>query len=312
VIDYVRQHADRFGVEPILAVLSQHGIKVAPSTYYAHQARGFGPTDAELADAFAANTLLDLWVANKRLYGRRKLWKAARRAGHDWGRDQVERLMRILRIEGVTRARRTTVTTVRDDRAPRHPDHIKRRWSWPTRPDQWWVADFTYVWTPAGFAYVSFVTDVFSRRILGWRATTTKHTPLVVSALEQALFTRRRTSYRFTGDGLIHHSDAGSQYTSLALSEALHEAGITGSIGTVGDALDNALMESTIGLFKTEIHAFTTRPFTSWRDVEKATAEWVHWYNHQRLHSSLDDVPPIEFETGYYDATTGHDEPVAA
>jgi putative transposase len=103
-----------------------------------------------------------------------------------------------------------------------------------------------------------------------------------------------------------------AQYTSLAFSEALHEAGITGSIGTVGDALDNALMESTIGLFKTEIHAFTTRPFTGWRDVEKAAAEWVHWYNHQRLHSSLGDVPPIEFETGYYDATTGHDEPVAA
>jgi putative transposase len=312
VIDYVRQHAHRFGVEPILDVLAQHGIKVAPSTYWAHAARDFGPTDAELADAYAANEILDLWWTNRGLYGRRKLWKAAARAGQDWGRDRVERLMKIVGIEGARRGRRTTVTTVRDDRAPRHPDHIKRRWAWPTRPDQWWVADFTYVPTPAGFCYVSFITDVFSRRILGWRVTTTKQTPLVLSALEQALFTRRRTSYQFTPDGLVHHSDAGSQYTSLAFSEALHEAGITGSIGTVGDALDNALMESTIGLFKTEIHAFTTEPFQNWRDVEKATAEWTHWFNHQRLHSAIGDVPPAEFEQGHYADITSHGATAAA
>lgn len=312
MIDYVRQHAHRFGVEPILEVLGEHGTKVAPSTYWAHAARGFGPTAAELGDAYAANEILDLWWANRGLYGRRKLWKAAARAGHDWGRDRVERLMKIVGIEGARRGRRTTVTTVRDERAPRHPDHIKRRWSWPTRPDQWWVADFTYVWTPAGFCYVSFITDVFSRRVLGWRVTTTKETPLVLSALEQALFTRRRTGYQFTPDGLVHHSDAGSQYTSLAFSEALHEAGITGSIGTVGDALDNALMESTIGLFKTEIHAFTTEPFQNWRDVEKATAQWVHWFNHQRLHSAIGDVPPAESEQGYYADTTGPGETAAA
>ena len=293
-------------------MLNEHGIQIAPSTYYAYAARGFGPTDAEYDDAYAANVLHQLWVKNRRLYGRRKLWKTARRADHDWGREAVERLMKITGIEGARRGRRKTITTQRDDRAPRHQDRIKRRWNEPTRPDQWWVADFTYVWTPAGFCYVSFVTDVYSRRILGWRVTTSKTTPLVLSALEQALFTRRRTSFEFTTQGLLHDSDAGSQYTSLAFTEALVDAGITGSIGTVGDALDNALMESTIGLFKTEVIDHENDVWTGWRHVEEATASWVHWYNHERLHSSIGDVPPAELEQSYYDLTRGHDDPVAA
>lgn len=293
-------------------MLNEHGVQIAPSTFHAYAARGFGPTGAEYADAYAANDLHRLWVKNRRLYGRRKLWKTAVRAKQAWGRDQVERLMKIAGIKGVTRGRRTTVTTTRDDTAPRHPDLIKRQWAWPTRPDQWWVADFTYVWTPAGFCYVSFVTDVFSRRILGWRVTTSKTTPLALSALEQALFTRRRTSFEFTTDGLLHHSDAGSQYTSLAFTEALVDAGITGSIGTVGDALDNALMESTIGLFKTEVIGHEQKIWTSWRQVEEATASWVHWFNHERLHSSIGDVPPVEYEQSHYDSTRGHDDPVAA
>ena len=222
-------------------MLTEHGVQIAPSTYYAHAERGFGPSEAELADAYAANTLFDLWVRNRGLYGQLKLWHTARRAGHGWGRDQVARLMGIAGVTGVRRGRRTTVTTRRDEKASRHPDHINRAWDTPARPDQWWVADFSYVWTLAGFCYVSFVTDVYSRRILGWRVTTSKTTSLVLSALDQALFTRRRTSMEFTADGLVHHSDAGSQYTSLAFTEALLEAGITGSIGSVGDALDNAL-----------------------------------------------------------------------
>lgn len=293
-------------------MLNEHGIQIAPSTFHAYAVRGFEPTPAELADAYAANEVHRLWVANRRLYGRRKLWKAAVRAQHEWGRDQVERLMKIAGIEGVRRGRRTTVTTERDDKVPRHPDHVKRQWAWPTRPDQWWVADFTYVWTPAGFCYVSFVTDVFSRRILGWRVTTSKTTPLVLSALEQALFTRRRTSFEFTTDGLLHHSDAGSQYTSLAFTEALVDAGITGSIGTVGDALDNALMESTIGLFKTEVIGHEQKIWANWREVEEATASWVHWFNHERLHSSIGDLPPVELEQSHYASTRGHDESVAA
>jgi putative transposase len=292
VIDYVRAHADRFGVEPILTVLNQHGIGIAPSTFYAHAARGFGPTEAELRDAYLAHRLFRLWVTNRRLYGRRKLWKAARRAGIQIGRDQVERLMRLAGIDGVRRGKHRTVTTETDRSAPRHPDYVKRRWGLPSRPDQWWVADFTYVWTAAGFCYVSFITDVFSRRILGWRVSTSKATPLVTSALEQALFTRRRTNVEFTATGLLHHSDAGSQYVSLAFTEALQE--------------------STIGLFKTEVIEHERPTWQSWRQVEQATASWVHWYNHKRLHSSIGDVPPAEFEDLNYALPRGHDKPVAA
>jgi putative transposase len=312
VIDYIRAYRDRFGVEPICAVLGEHGVTIALSTYYLHAARGFGPTDAELVDAYAANELFDLWVANRKLYGRRKLWKAAGRAGLDVGRDQVERLMKIAGITGVRRGKPRTVTTQADPKAPRHPDHIQRRWSAPQRPDQWWVADFSYVWTTAGFCYVSFITDVYSRRILGWRVATSKATPLVLSALEGALFTRRRTSFAFTTTGLVHHSDAGSQYTSLAFTDALVDAGITGSIGSVGDALDNALMESTIGLFKTEVIAHERPIWQHWRQVEQATASWVHWYNHERLHSSIADLPPVEYEQAYYDSPPGHTLPLAA
>lgn len=312
MIDYIRSHAERFGVEPICAVLTEHGTQIAPSTYYLWASRAFGPTEAEREDAYAADEVFDLWVKDRRLYGRRKLWKSARRAGLTLGRDQVERLMRITGITGVSRGKHRTITTRAYDKAPRHPDLIKRRWDLPERPDQWWVADFSYVWTAAGFCYVSFITDVYSRRILGWRVSTSMTTPLVLSALEQALFTRRRTSFVFTAEGLVHHSDAGSQYTSLAFTEALREAGLSGSIGTVGDALDNALMESTIGLFKTEVIEHEQPVWMHWRDVEKATASWVHWYNTQRLHSSIGDVPPAEYENTYYDSTQGHEASAAA
>lgn len=302
ICDYITAFRDRFGVEPICRVLTAHGIQIAPSTYYA---RLVAPvSDAELADAYAVNLLVDLYRANRGLYGVRKLWHTARRRGHVIGRDQVARLMRIGGLDGARRGRRTTVTTTAGTgNAPRHPDLIDRAWATPTRPDQWWVADFTYVWTLAGFVYVSFVTDVYSRRILGWRVSTSKTTPLVMSALEQALFTRRRGDATFTATGLVFHSDAGSQYTSLAFTEALQQAGITGSIGSVGDALDNALMESTIGLFKTEVieHGPTRagRSWTSRAHVERETASWVHWFNTERLHSAIGYRPPLEHEENY-------------
>jgi putative transposase len=283
-------------------------MPIAPSTYYDHLKAPVSA--AELADAYAANTLVDLYRAHRGLYGVRKLWHAARRAGHPWGRDQVGRLMGLAGIDGVRRGRRTTVTTRRDHSTPRHPDLVDRSWTTPSRPDQWWVADFTYVWTLAGFVYVSFVTDVYSRRILGWRVSTSKTTPLVSSALEQALFTRRRGNAAFTATGLIHHSDAGSQYTSLAFTDALFEAGIAGSIGSVGDALDNALMESTIGLYKTEL-IDRQRSWTGRTEVERETAAWVHWFNTERLHSAIDYRPPVEFENNYRDTTATADLAVA-
>lgn len=273
-------------------------MPIAPSTYYAHKAQPVSESD--LDDAWNANAALEVWKTNRSLYGADKLATAMRKAGRDLGRDQVARLMGIIGIEGVRRGQHHTITTRRDPGAARHPDLINRAWHTPTRPDQWWVADFTYVWTLAGFVYTSFVTDVFSRRILGWRVSAAKTTPLVMSALEQALFTRRRQDARFTSDGLVFHSDAGSQYTAISFTEALIDAGIAPSIGTVGDALDNALMESTIGLYKSELidhdreHSWNGRA-----EVERETASWVHWFNTTRIHHSIGKQSPIEFEQQY-------------
>lgn len=302
IVAYIDSHRERFGVEPICAVLSEHGMKIAPSTYYARKACPV--SEAARAEAYLVNALVRLWEDNWRVYGVRKLWHAARRAGLQVGRDQVGRLMAIAGIRGVRRGRHHTVTTRRDQDAVRHPDLVKRGWDVPTGPDQLWVADFSYVWTLGGFCYVAFVVDVFSRRILGWRVTTSKHTSLVTDALRQALNVRQRTESYWEATGLVHHSDAGSQYTSVAFTAELLEAGIAGSIGTVGDALDNALCESTIGLFKTEAIDIGGPAWTDRREVEWQVARWVHWYNHQRLHTSIGNLPPVEFEQLHRQATT--------
>jgi transposase InsO family protein len=298
IIDYINTYRDRFGVEPICRVLTEHDVPIAPSTYHARKACPV--SDADWDDAHMVNTALDLWRANRSLYGADKLATAMRKAGHKIGRDQVARLMRILGIEGVRRGKHRTVTTRRDPAAARHPDLINRAWDNADRPDRWWVADFTYVWTLAGFAYVSFVTDVCSRRILGWRVSMSKTTPLVMAALEQALFTRRRQNARFTARGIVFHSDAGSQYTAVSFTEALNEAEIAPSVGTVGDALDNALMESTIGLYKTElVEHDRARSWSGAAELERETASWVHWYNTNRIHHSIGKMSPIEFEELY-------------
>ena len=299
IVAYIDAHRGRFGVEPICRVLSEHGVQIAPSTYYAALKCPVSP--AELADAYLTDAVVSLFRANRSVYGVRKCWHEMRRAGHRVGRDQVARLMRIAGITGAVRGRHHTTTTTPAPSAVRHPDLIDRAWATPTRPDQWWVADFTYVWTLAGFCYVALLTDVYSRRILGWRVSTSKATPLVTATLEQALFTRRRADAMFTSTGLVHHSDAGSQYTSIVFTDALLEAGIAGSIGSVGDALDNALMESTIGLFKTELIERHHRSWTGRVELERETAAWVHWFNTSRLHSSIGYLPPAEFEANYRD-----------
>jgi putative transposase len=221
IVDYIDSHRESFGVESICAILAEAGIAIAPSTYYARRRARL--TDTEMDDAYLANQLRSLWQDNWGVYGARKLWHAARRAGHDLGRDQVARLMRIGGIAGTVRGRHRTVTTQRDQTAPRHPDLVKRGWDAPSGVDQLWVADFSYVWTLAGFVYVAFVVDVFSRRILGWRVTTTKHTGMVTDALRQALQVRRRAQDMWVAPGLIHHSDAGSQYVSVAFTAKLTE-----------------------------------------------------------------------------------------
>lgn len=302
IVAYIDAYRARFGVEPICSVLSEHGITIAPSTYHARKAAPV--TAAALEQAYLANALYTLWVENWGVYGMRKLHHAAHRAGLDVGRDQVGRLMSIAGIHGVTRGRHTERTTVRDNAAPRHPDLVKRGWNAPTGPDELWVADFSYVWTLTGFVYVAFVVDVFSRRILGWRVSTGKQTPLVTDALQQALATRRFSQAGWDATGLIHHSDAGSQYTSVAFTAELLKHGMNGSIGTVGDALDNALCESTIGLFKTEAIHDGGPTWPDRQAVEWQVARWIHWYNHQRLHSSIENLPPVEFEQHHRQATT--------
>jgi putative transposase len=208
----------------------------------------------------------------------------------------VERLMRELSLAGARRGKRVR-TTVPGPAAARPADLVRRQFS-PARPDRLWVADFTYVPAWTGMVYVAFVIDAYSRRILGWRAATSMKTALVLDALEQALWVRRRDGARDLA-GLVHHTDAGSQYTSIAFTERLAAAGVSGSVGTVGDAYDNALAESVIGLFKTEL----IKPRGPWRtaeQVEIATLEYVDWFNHRRLYEACGDIPPTELEAAYY------------
>jgi putative transposase len=294
IVTYIDDHRDRFGVEPICRVLTAAGCKVAPSTYYAAKSR---PLSARAQrDAVMIPILMALWVANYRVYGARKLWLAARRAGHDIGRDQVARLMRELGIRGVRRGRRV-FTTRPDPAAARPADLVKRNFS-AAAPNQLWVTDLTYVATWAGVAYVCFIVDAFSRMIVGWRVAGHMRTEMVLDALAMARWQRGTTLA-----GLVAHSDAGSQYTSIRYGEHLAELGAVPSIGTVGDSYDNALAETVNGLYKTELIRGPARAGQPWKtidDVEVATLSWVHWHNHERLHGYLDDVPPAEFETCWH------------
>ena len=295
---YIDGHRGDFGVEPICRVLTEHGWPVAPSTYYA--ARSRLPSARATRDAVMLPILVVLWAANYRVYGARKLWKAARRAGHDIGRDQVARLMRAAGIEGVRRGRRVR-TTRPDDSAARHPDLVGRDFT-ATAPNQLWVTDLTYVATWAGVAYVCFIVDAFSRRIVGWRVASHMRTAMVLDAVEMARWSRGTRL-----EGLVAHSDAGSQFTSVRYGERLAELGALPSIGSVGDSYDNALAETVNGLYKTElIRGPDQGPWKTVEDVELATLAWVHWHNTERLHGYLGDVPPAEFETAFYAAQ--HDD----
>ena len=279
-----------WGVEPIC-----HVLEIAPSTYWSAKSR---PVSARATrDAELGPQLRTLWEKNYSVYGRRKLTKAARRAGLDVGRDQVARLMRANGMRGATRAVKR-FTTRPDPAAVRAPDLVKRDFT-ATAPNLKWVADFTYCSTWSGIVYVAFVIDVFSRRIVGWKAARSMHATMVVDALNMAAWGRRNSPL----DGVICHSDAGSQYTSIAYTDRLAELGAAPSIGTVGDSYDNAMAETTIGLFKTELHrnpAALTRNGGPWRgldDLELAVCAWVSWFNEERLHSELGDLTPDEIET---------------
>ena len=291
-----------FGVAPICTVLRSAGVQVAPSTYYATRNRE--PSARDRRDAAMIPVLVGIWEDNYRVYGARKLWKAARRAGHDIGRDQVARLMRIAGIEGVRRGKRVR-TTKADPGAGRHPDLVKRDFTAPA-PNQLWVTDLTYVPTWAGVAYVCFITDAFSRMIVGWRVASNMRTTMVLDAIEMA-----RWSRGIMLPGLRCHSDAGSQFTSIRYGERLAEIGALPSIGTVGDSFDNALAETVNGYYKSELiyGPARTGPWKTVEDVELATLSWVHWHNTARLHGYLNDLPPTEFEATFY-ATNRTDQPL--
>ena len=302
IVDFIDDNREEFGVEPICTVLRSAGVSVAPSTYYAAKSRG--PSQRACRDAVLGPALVRLWKDNYCVYGAHKLWKTARRAGHEVGRDQVARLMRAAGIEGVRRGKRVR-TTKPDPGAGRHPDLVKRNFT-ATAPNQLWVTDLTYVPTWAGVAYVCFITDAFSRMIVGWRVASNMRTTMVLDAIEMARWSRGNTL-----PGLTCHSDAGSQFTSVRYGERLAEIGAAPSIGSVGDSFDNALAETVNGYYKSELiyGPARTGPWKTVEDVELATLSWVHWHNTARLHGYLNDLPPTEFEAIFY-ATKRTDQPL--
>jgi putative transposase len=299
VVAFIDAHKDAFGVEPICRVLGQHDVaKIAPSTYYAVKSRLPSPRSVrdeelliEIRRVYTDRTL------GRGLYGAEKVWRQLRRENIAVARCTVERLMRRAGLRGVRRGRQF-VTTKPDAAAPRPPDRVQRNFH-AERPNTLWVVDFTYVPCWSGMRFTAFVSDVFSRRIIGWRTATSMPTELPLDALEMALWIRGRDGEPV--EGLIHHSDAGSQYTAIRYAERLLDAGALASIGTVGDSFDNALAESVVGLYKTECVRHDG-PFRGMDDLELATADWVWWFNHNRIHGSIGHVPPVEFEAAHYAA----------
>jgi len=277
-------------------------LQVAPSAVRSALAR---PVCARrLADETLKPLISAIFEANYRVYGRRKIKAAlARQHGLVVDKDRISRLMRELAIRGAVRSK-TTITTKSDRTSPRAPDLVNRQFR-ASQPNELWVCDFTYVPTWSGFVYTAFVTDVFSRRIVGWRTAASMTTALVMDALNMAIFSRRHQLL----DGVIAHSDAGGQYVSVTYSERLAEINARPSIGSIGDSYDNALAESVIGLYKTEL----IRRQGPWRNVdhvELATLAYVEWFNHHRLHGELGHVPPDEFDTAHYARPRGqHNTP---
>jgi putative transposase len=282
---YIDEHRGRFGVEPICRVLD-----VSASAYY-QRATG-QRSERVIGDERLLARIAEVHAANYYAYGYRRTWKALLRAGEDVGRDHVRRLMRSHGIQGAKRRGKPWRTTIADPAATRSPDLVNRDFT-AERPDALWLADFTYLRCWDGVVFFSFVIDAFSRRIVGWQFAGHMRTDLVVDALRMAL-TRRRHGADVE---LVHHSDAGSQYTSHAFQQILDDHQVLGSIGSVGDAYDNSMAESFVDSFKTELIA--DRVWRTQTQLELAIVEWVAWFNNDRLHASLQDRPPAEIEALY-------------
>jgi len=291
MVQFIDAHRKRFGVEPICAVLP-----IAPSTYHRHRVRRVDPgcrSARAQRDEVLRREIQRVFDAHHQVYGPRKVWKQLRREGVRVARCTVGRLMRAMGLAGAVRGR-AWITTTHAAAGGRPADLVDRQFV-ATRPNQLWVSDFTYVATWGGFVYVAFVIDVFARRIVGWRVSASMRTDFVLDALEQAIYARRGDALT----GLVHHSDRGTQYLSMRYTDHLADAGIAPSVGSQGDAYDNALAESVIGLYKTEVIR-RKGPWRSLEAVEFATLAWVDWFNMRRLLGPIGDVPPAEFEAQYY------------
>jgi putative transposase len=289
MVAFIDKHREQHGVEPICAALP-----IAPSTYYASKAIERDPcrrSARAVRDEFLCDEIRRIHESNYGVYGSRKVWCQLKRESQRVARCTVERLMRECGLRGAVRGR-SFKTTISDAAAARPLDLVQRDFA-ADRPNQLWVADITYVATWSGFVFVAFVVDVFSRRIVGWRVSSSLRTDLTLDALEQALHARPER------EGLVHHSDRGTQYLSIRYTDRLTEAGLEPSVGSVGDSYDNALAETINGLFKTEVIR-RRGPWKGVEDVEFATLKWVDWFNNRRLLGSIGDMPPAEFEETYY------------
>ena len=293
MVSFIDEHRDQYGVEPICQQL-----QIAPSTFYDHQTKRQDP-DKRSARAKRDEALCvdvkRVFDDNYGVYGAKKVWRQMNREDIRVARCTVERLMKRLGLEGTRRGRRCR-TTIPDSDLVRPADLVQRQFV-AERPNQLWVADITYVATWSGFAYVAFVVDVFSRRIVGWRVSRTMRTDLVLDALEQALWARGGAK------GVIHHSDRGSQYLSVRYSERLAEAGMESSVGSRGDSYDNAMAETINGLYKAEL-IHKQGPWKTVDEVEFVTLAWVDWFNNRRILGPIGDIPPAEFEAAYYGQET--------
>ena len=289
--DFIDEHRATHGVEPICKVL-----QMAPSGYRRYAAQQRDPDkrcDRAKRDDTLAPQIEQVWQANMQVYGADKVWRQLAREGTAVARCTVERLMRRQGLRGVRRGK-VVRTTISDSKAPCPLDRVNRQFK-ADRPNQLWVSDFTYVSTWQGWLYVAFVIDVFARRIVGWRVSTSMRTDFVLDALEQALYARQPER----DNSLIHHSDRGSQYVSIRYSERLAEAGVEPSVGSKGDSYDNALAETINGLYKAEL-IYRRGPWKTRQAVELATLEWVSWFNHHRLLEPIGYIPPADAEANYY------------
>ena len=304
VVECIDSHKHRFGVVPICRVLCEHGVGIAPSSYYAYRSR---PASVRaLRDVELLAEIKRVYFGPGRgKYGARKVWRQLKAEGQPVAKCAVERRMRQAGLVGVIRGvkRRTTVS---DPAAVRPPDLVNREFK-ASRPNELWVVDFTYASTWQQTASTAFVTDVYSRRIVGWRCATSMPTDLPLDALEMAFDLRAHRDQDITG--LVHHSDAGSQYTAIRYTEKLAQAGALASIGSVGDSYDNALAESVVGLYKAEC-VNDEEPWHTIEELELATLFWVDWYNTTRLHSSIGYLTPVAYEHAYWQQQTSETQTV--